>query len=241
MTRNPVIASTRCDHDDTSLHVHGREFPRSMNRSPSYVFDLDGTISDPIVGIARSLNYALESFGHPIIADAQVARFVGPPLDQSFRSIVGPVAHEHVVALVSKYRERYADIGFSENVLYPGILETLRHLAAAGVQLGLCTSKPEGLAEKILCHFGIRDHFRFISGGDIGVSKVDQLASLIEQDLIGLPSCMIGDRAIDIVAAKSNRLTSVGALWGYGSLEELHAAFPDLLLSSPCQLVDHRP
>src|ERR1039457_1455605 len=89
------------------------------------IFDLDGTISDPAVGIGRSLNYALQGFGYSPIEESEVSQFIGPPLDQTFESIVGSATPGHIAALVFKYRERYADVGFSENVIYPGIPEAL--------------------------------------------------------------------------------------------------------------------
>ncbi|HEX6793334.1 MAG TPA: HAD hydrolase-like protein [Casimicrobiaceae bacterium] len=67
----------------------------------------------------------------------------------------------------------------------------------------------------------------------------NQLASLLVQGLISASSCMIGDRAVDIMAAKANRLISAGVLWGHGSLRELQEAAPDFLLSSPRQLLAH--
>lgn len=208
-----------------------------MSVAASLVFDLDGTISDPVVGIGRSINHALESFGYPAIAECHVSKFVGPPLDQTFRSIVGPVTNARIAELVSRYRERYADVGFSENVLYPGIADVIHRLNKAGVALGICTSKPAGFADRILRLFDIREHFRFISGGDIGIAKRDQLASLLAERLVGASSCMIGDRAIDVIAAKANGLVSVGVLWGHGSLEELQEAAPDFLLSTPYELL----
>jgi len=203
------------------------------------VFDLDGTISDPVAGIGRSINHALERCGYPTIAEHEVSAFVGPPLDRTFRSIVGPVTDARIVELVARYRERYADVGFSENVLYPGIAEALQRLDEAGVALGVCTSKPAGFAERILRLFDIRDHFRFISGGDIGIAKVDQLASLLAEGRVAPSSTMIGDRAIDVMAAKANGMVSVGVLWGHGSRAELQAAAPDFLLESPFQLLEH--
>ena len=201
------------------------------------VFDLDGTISDPSIGIGRSLNYALEHYGHPPIAESDVSHFIGPPLDETFRSIVRDSSPEHIAALVSKYRERYAEVGYSENVLYPGIPEALQALVAADIPLGLCTSKRADFAESILNLFGLRQFFHFISGGDIGVRKADQLASLLNDGLIAKSSIMIGDRAVDILAAKSNGLGSVAVLWGHGSLEELEGVFPDALLQFPRELL----
>ena len=50
---------------------------------------------------------------------------------------------------------------------------------------------------------------------------------------------MIGDRAVDITAAKANGLASIAVLWGHGSREELQAARPDVLIASPHELLEH--
>jgi phosphoglycolate phosphatase len=205
--------------------------------STFHIFDLDGTISDPLVGIGRSLNYALQHYGYAPIAESEVPPFIGPPIDQTFRSIVGNSSPQHIAALVSKYRERYADVGYTENVPYPGVPEALRALDAADIPLALCTSKRGDFAESILSLFGIRQCFRFISGGDIGVRKVNQLASLLSDGVIAKSSTMIGDRAVDILAARENGLNSVAVLWGYGSLEELRGVAPGALLEFPHELL----
>lgn len=206
--------------------------PRSFR-----IFDLDGTISDPSVGIGRCLNYALQHYGYPIIPRDHVSHFIGPPLNQTFRSIVGSLSDEHIAALVAKYRERYAEIGYSENVIYPGITEALRTLEAADIALGLCTSKRADFAQNILSLFNIRQYFDFVSGGDIGVRKADQLAALLRDGVIAESSTMIGDRAVDILAARENGLNAVAVLWGHGSLEELRGVSPDALLESPHELL----
>lgn len=200
------------------------------------IFDLDGTLSDPAVGIGRSINYALQHYGYRAIADTEVSQFIGPPLDASFESITGNSSPAHLAELVVKYRERYADIGYAENLLYAGIPEALQSLRSAGIPIGLCTSKRVDFADSILKLFGLRQHFEFLSGGDIGVHKRQQLAGLLAQQTISAKSIMIGDRAVDIEAAKSNGLASVGVLWGHGSLEELNTAGADSLLTMPPQL-----
>lgn len=209
-----------------------------MNAANFLVFDLDGTISDPAVGIGRSINYALEHFGYATIADDTVSQYIGPPLDVSFKSITGNTSPDHVAALVAKYRERYADVGYSENLLYPGVSEALDALTSDCVPIGLCTSKRVDFAESILQLFGLRHHFHFLSGGEIGVLKKQQLAALLAERTISPASIMIGDRAVDIDSAKSNNMRSVGVLWGHGSMEELQAAGPGQLLEAPHQLVD---
>ena len=200
------------------------------------VFDLDGTLSDPAVGIGRCINHALRHYGHPAIADADVPRYIGPPLDESFAAIVRGASAQHVAALVERYRDRYADIGYAENTIYAGIPEALGALRDAGATLGVCTAKRVDFAERILDHFGIRRHFAFVSGGDVGIRKAGQLAALLRDGAIDGRATMIGDRAVDIVAAKANGLRSVGVSWGHGGVAELRAAGPDVLLESPAEL-----
>ena len=204
---------------------------------PFLIFDLDGTLSDPSVGIGRSLNHALEHYGHPPIPAKEVPQYIGPPLDHAFRSRLAGVTAEHIGELVAKYRERYAEIGFAENVIYPGIPEAIDALVAAGIPLGLCTSKRADFAESILELFDLRDCFRFVSGGDIGIRKSDQLATLLAQGVIGTSATMIGDRSIDVLAARENSLKSVAVLWGHGSLDELESALPDAFVESPHELL----
>jgi phosphoglycolate phosphatase len=208
-----------------------------MGPAPFLIFDLDGTISDPAVGIGRSINHALAHFGYSTISEDAVSQYIGPPLDISFESITGNSSPGDIAALVSKYRERYADVGYAENVLYSGVPEALEALASAGVPLGLCTSKRVDFAESILRFFGLRHHFRFLSGGEIGVLKKQQLAALLSEKTISSASIMIGDRAVDIESAKANDMRSVGVLWGHGSVDELIAAGPGELIASPHQLV----
>src|SRR3990167_4597312 len=120
------------------------------------LFDLDGTLSDPLVGIGRSINYALSHYGYQPLALSQLAVHIGPPLDEAFKQITGNQAQAELNALVAKYRERYADVGYAENVLYPGIREALTALCATGVPLGVCTSERVDFAEQILEMFGLR-------------------------------------------------------------------------------------
>ena len=137
---------------------------------------------------------------------------------------------------MAKYRERYAVIGYSENVIYPGIPEALTELASRQTSMGVCTSKRADYAAKILELFNIHDHFRFVNGGDIGVKKQQQVASLLSNGIISPHSSLIGDRAVDVHAAKVNGLRSIAVLWGHGSRSELEAAQPDVILESPQQL-----
>lgn len=205
------------------------------------LFDLDGTLSDPLEGIGRSINHALQHFGYETLALDALAPCVGPRLVESFGRLTGSANGAHLEELVVKYRERYADVGYAENRLYPGIAEALQTLADAGVTMGLCTSKRADFAERILDLFGISQHFQFVDGGDLHIEKWEQIARLRQRGAVGAGSMMVGDREFDMVAAHRNGLAAAGVLWGYGSREELLNHAPAHLLDATHQLSSLRP
>lgn len=199
----------------------------------SLLFDLDGTLSDPLEGIGRSLNYALAHFGYDPKPLPELGQYIGPPLDQTLRQLTGAADPDHIQALVDRFRIRFGRIGYRENHLYQGIPELLAHLRDKGAVMGVCTAKRRDFAEKIVEMFGLAPFFELVSGGDVGIRKADQIRDLLEADQITEQTIMIGDRAGDITAARENGLRSAGVLWGYGSREELVAARPDWLFDSP--------
>jgi len=206
-------------------------------RHDCLIFDLDGTISDPGTGIIRSINYALTEHGFKARPGKEVARLIGLPLDEMFERLLGEPGRQEGSTLVQKYRERYIGVGYRENVLYEGVSEFLNQAHQRAEQrLGLCTSKRADVAEKVLELFGLRNFFDFVSGGDIGIEKSQQLQQLLGSGTITGRSLMIGDRFIDLVAAHRNGLQAAAVLWGYGSRQELEEENPEYVLDSPTQL-----
>lgn len=207
-----------------------------MKNISTLIFDLDGTISNPSLGIFRCINYALRAHGEPEVSEEQVAAEIGPPLDEAFKKFRPEADQTEIESLVAKYRERYAEVGYSENLAYPGVLDALQTLSARGVRMGVCTSKRRDFAEKILSMFGVLDYFSFVDGGDVGIKKRHQLSALLRTDQIDISAVMIGDRAVDISSAHANGLRSVGVLWGFGDLSELSAAGANIILGHAGEL-----
>lgn len=200
------------------------------------IFDLDGTISDPSLGIYRCINYAFRSHDFPEVSPELVAAEIGPPLNETFQKFV-PQADQSVISgLISKYRERYAEIGYSENEIYPGVPEAIRELKRRCVRLGVCTSKRRDFAENILSMFGLLPNFIFVDGGDVGIKKREQLSVLLHKNAIDRSAVMIGDREVDISSAKDIGLRSVGVLWGFGNMNELSGAGADVILRNTREL-----
>jgi len=207
----------------------------------TFIFDLDGTLSDPLQGMADSINYALRTHGFAERELSTIAQFVGPPLEGTLAELTGSDENQLIDALVVSYRERYLQTGYAQNSVYQGIPDMLEKLKTNGQRMGICTSKPATTAEKILRLFNLDHYFSFISGGDIGVKKAQQLSALLAEGVIDLDSLMIGDRSVDIVAAQSNNLKSAAVMWGYGSRAELNSAAPTVYFETPQDVTNDTP
>lgn len=139
------------------------------------LFDLDGTLTDPMVGITKSVQYALRHYG---IIEEDLTRlipFIGPPLRDSFQKYYG-FSKEQAGEGVLVYREYFSEKGIFENKEIPGIREMLEVLSAQGKKLYVATSKPEVYARKILEHFSLDHFFRFIGGADFEETRVNKAA-----------------------------------------------------------------
>ena len=195
---------------------------------PYILFDLDGTLTDPAVGICGSIMYALEKGGYPVGEMQDYYPFIGPPLMESFMLYCG-LDEGEAQRLTQLYRERYAAVGLYENTVYPGIPALLAALRDVGTTLLLATNKPDVFAKKILEHFGLAEYFHFVAGsalsGERG-SKAEVIAyALAQQGSPPAASCvMVGDRRHDGEGARQNGIDFVGVLYGYGDREELTAA-----------------
>lgn len=198
-----------------------------MLKFKNYLFDLDGTLTDPGVGIRNSIKYALDKFGLPCPSDEVLNQFIGPPLMESFRKYCG-VGVEDSRTLLEYYREYFGVKGYLENMLYPDTVALLEAITSRGGRVYLATSKPELYAFKIVEHFGIDHYFSFKAGNNMEetrCAKEDVIKYLFEQtDLDPSETIMIGDRDYDVVGAHACSLPVAAVLHGYGDREELKDA-----------------
>ncbi|MCL1833983.1 MAG: HAD hydrolase-like protein [Leptospirales bacterium] len=206
-----------------------------MKRYDHIIFDLDGTISDPGLGITNAIIYTLKKFGIESKRE-DLYKFIGPPLRETFRNYFGFNEPDTELA-VEYYREYFSKNGMYENVLYPNMRPLLQKLCSAGKRLYIATSKPQEYTLIILEYFEIISNFTFISGSNMdgSMSKKSELIGRIVP-IIGdeylANTIMVGDRVYDIDGAKHHKIDSAAVLYGYGDLSELEAAEPTYLIES---------
>ncbi len=196
-------------------------------------FDLDGTLTDPAVGITSACAYALDKFGITIKDKSTLNKHIGPPLHGSFMEFHG-FTYDQATDAVKYYREYYSTRGLFENVIYDGTVDMLETLKKAGKTLVVATSKPELYTNEILEHFGLDGYFTLVSGAGFtpeSAVKSKIIARAIDTLKITDKSkiIMIGDREHDVLGAKENGLKSIGVLYGYGDKNELEKAGADYI------------
>ncbi|AEB81791.1 TPA: HAD family hydrolase [Streptococcus suis] len=199
------------------------------------LFDLDGTLTDSGQGILNSVAYALEKMGIEEPDTANLNRFIGPPLYESFSRFY-QLNPEDTQSAVDTFRVYFKEKGMFENQLYPGIIPLLEELRTAGKTLVIATSKPEIFAKQILEHFGIAHYFDIIAGASLDssrISKADVIGYAINQ-LEAFPkhAVMIGDREHDIEGARMHQLPAIGVLYGYGNKQEFEKAGATMIVET---------
>lgn len=200
------------------------------------LFDLDGTLTDPKIGITSAVQYALKHYGIEVDNIDLLEPFIGPPLADSFQEFYGFTEKDSVDA-IEVYREYFRDRGLFENEVYPGIPEMLNHLQTLGHTLIIATSKPTEFAERILAHFGLDQYFSFVGGSTFDGSrslKADVIAHVRkEYGFDPASTVMIGDRKHDLIGAKEAGLPAIGVSYGYGSIAELEKEQPLAIVDTP--------
>ena len=212
----------------------------ALSARSAVLFDLDGTLTDPFVGITRSLTYALEKLGRTAPAADDLRWCIGPPIQSSFAALLETEDAAVVGEAVRLYRERYAAIGKFENTLIDGIPEALAELAADGFFLAVATSKLKTYAGEIIDHFDLRRYFEVVHGSELdgrNSVKAELISHILAVEAIEAErTIMIGDRSHDVVGANANGVPAIGVLWGYGDRQEFDDAGAARVVARPDEL-----
>lgn len=204
------------------------------------LLDLDGTLTDPRIGIVESIRHALRQLGEAEPPEERLLTYIGPPLHAAFAELLRTDDRGRIDLAVRAYRERYSNQGIYETSVYAGIPEALRELSLRGARLLVATSKPIAFAKRIIERFDLDSTLDSVWGSELDGTRADK------RELIGHivartgidpeTTVMVGDRKHDALGATSNGILAAGVLWGYGSEDELRAAGCTILLQTPRDL-----
>lgn len=203
------------------------------------LFDLDGTITDPKIGITKSFQYALQHFGIQVDNLDALEPVIGPPLKKSFSEFYH-LSEDQIERAIEKYRERFSTVGLYENEIYDGMENLLKELSEAGYILEIASSKPTVFVEKICKHFKIKQYFTHIVGSFLDgrrgekeevVEEAIRLSKATPDHII-----MVGDRIYDVIGAHKKGIAVIGVSYGYGGRQELEEAGADVIVDTVAQL-----
>lgn len=206
------------------------------------LFDLDGTLTNPRLGIGNSLKYALRQMQIDGYSDEILERFVGPPLQDGFKNLFG-LNERNTNLAVEHFRTYFGEKGLYENEPYPGIAELLEELHLSGKRVYVVTSKLEKYAKMIIRHFEFDRYIDDLVGAESTgkhSGKGQLIFELMERNRIPASSSviMIGDTHYDMIGAKENEISSIAVGYGFGTYETLNSCNPDYLVESVAALAE---
>lgn len=211
-----------------------RNWGKAMHESGALIFDLDGTLFRTETVTIPAVQQSFDEFGLPIPADEEVLDFIGKP-HSDFQDWIGSKCGDDragdLVAMVDRLE---LELVSSTGRLYPSVLEVLDSLRFMVGDLALCTNGHGAYVKRVLTTHRIESYFDTVR---FRQTSADSKATMVHELLGHLsvrPAIVIGDRHDDIEAAHENGILAIGAVYGYGSSEELAAA--DAAADSPAEL-----
>lgn len=203
------------------------------------IFDCDGTLVDSQHVIVACMAAAWEAHGLGAPDPVAVRRMVGLPLVEAIALLLPGREAELHHAVAAGYRDAFdAARRKHDDVepLFPGILDTLERLEAAGVLLGIATGKARRGLLPVLERHGLKERFVTLQTSDQAPGKPNPhmvLRALAETGVEPAAAVVIGDTTYDIQMARNAHVASVGVAWGYHAVTELEAAGADCIVHEP--------
>ena len=194
------------------------------------LFDLDGTIVDSAPGIFHCFEHTFRMMHRDAPSREAMRPFLGPPLEETFRDSLG-MSGDDLERAVAIYRAEYAAGGAITAELYPGVIDVVRAVRAAGIPVALATSKVESGVRMVLGHFDLVDDFDVIGTAADDESR-SRKADVVQYALESLSDAgadtsrvvLVGDRIHDVHGAAVHNVESILVEWGYGNPAEWDAA-----------------
>jgi len=212
-----------------------------MYEAKHILFDLDGTITNPELGITNAYRAAITGLGLEMPSKAFLRSLIGPPLEDAFTKNL-QLAETDVKAAVTYFRTYFETTGIKENVEYAGVELMLQTLKERGKKLFIATSKPEVFAKRVIENFALTTYFSGIYGSNLDGTRSDKAEvikyAIESADIIAENAIMVGDREHDIIGAQKNSIPAIGVTYGFGTKEQLILSGATQIVDSPLELLE---
>lgn len=179
-----------------------------MKRPEAVIFDLDGTLIDSVPDLHAALEKTLVEIGRPTLDLETTLSFVGNGAEALVRRALHATGgHDDAVlaATLRRFLDHYKTQGVNLTQVYPGALDCLSELKAAGIKLGLCTNKPQHPTEDVCASLGLAPFFdQMIGANDKRARKPDPAPLFAVLKGLGAHqtnSLFVGDSVVDHATA----------------------------------------
>jgi phosphoglycolate phosphatase len=207
------------------------------------IVDLDGTLVDTVGDFEVALRLALADLGYPPVRRGFILRTIGKGSEHLIARVLEKAGAPATLQAQAwaRYQHHYLAINGRHSVVYPGALEGLQALRAAGLTLACLTNKPTAFARPLLAQKGLDLYFRHCFGGDAFARKKPDPMPLQEtcKALGTTPArtLMVGDSSNDAAAARAAGCKVVLVSYGYNHGESVADAGADAVI----QRIDELP
>jgi phosphoglycolate phosphatase len=201
------------------------------------IVDLDGTMVDTVGDFEVALGRALQDLGFAPVDRAFIQHTVGKGSEHLIRCTLARAGAPAALydRAWDRYQHHYLAINGQHSAVYPGVVEGLNALQAAGLKLACLTNKPTAFARPLLAQKGLSAFFEQVFGGDAFARKKPDPLPLLEtcKALGSEPArtLMVGDSSNDAAAARAAGCPVVLVNYGYNHGEPVEDAKPDAILS----------
>lgn len=190
-----------------------------MSKYEFVIYDVDGTLIDPIQGVKHALDIMADQLGWRRITVQEMEGVIGPPMKKTLMRIYG-LSETDATKFVSLFRKIYTEETLFECVMYPGVLEMMRKIHESGYKIGIATYKQTECATAIVRHYGMTEYVDVVSGDSKNstLTKADIIKRCIEE--LGVDDLkkvlMVGDTIADYEGSQIVGVDFCGVTYGYG-------------------------
>lgn len=202
------------------------------------VFDLDGTLLDTSNDLLDCVNHCLLSVDLKPVVYEDLTFLVGQGaramITRAFELNKANLTENELDRLFDLFIEYYTAHMPGSSTAYPGLMDAMERLSAAGYSHAVCTNKHEGMARKLLELLSLSDHFEAITGGNTYPYRKPDARHLLKTiELAGgvvEKSIMIGDSKNDIFAAQNAKVASIAVSFGFSDVP-VQTLNPDVVIN----------